>query len=292
MRKNDNNTLKVVTSVAGAILLVISLLGSFTLISPGQVGIVFNTMTGSLNNVSQGLVFKVPFVTHVQSYPVSLRTYTMVKRQEEGSSKPDDSVDLPTKEGQHIKQDISITYNTSDNRASDVFKSFQGADIEAIENTFIRRTTITVAQNVAGQMSLSELISSGRSVLQSEIQKSLSIELNKMGFNLDKVNLGASHLPEAIEAQMQQKMAAQQLALQAEYELQKNETLAKAQVAKARGNAEAAVVEAEGQSRANRKLLETLTSLLIEYKKVEKWNGVQPQVVGGHPMISISPKGE
>ena len=31
-----------------------------------------------------------------------------------------------------------------------------------------------------------------------------------MGFHLDKVNLGASHLPQALEAQMQQKMAAQQ----------------------------------------------------------------------------------
>jgi len=47
----------------------------------------------------------------------------------------------------------------------------------------------------------------------------------------DKVNLGASHLPPAIEAQMQQKMAAQQQAQQAEYELQKQQTLAKAAVA-------------------------------------------------------------
>ena len=74
----------------------------------------------------------------------------------------DDSIDLPTKEGQHIRQDISVTYNTSEDKAADVFKSFRGADVEDIEATFIRRTIITVAQNLAGQMSLSELISSRR----------------------------------------------------------------------------------------------------------------------------------
>ena len=69
----------------------------------------------------------------------------------------DDSIDLPTREGQHITQDISVTYNTSEDKAAQVFKSFRGVDISEIEATFIRRTIITVAQNSAGQMSLSEV---------------------------------------------------------------------------------------------------------------------------------------
>ncbi len=96
----------------------------------------------------------------VQSYPTALRTYTMVQRAGEGSSSEDDSVDLPTLEGQHIRQDISVTYNTSEEKAAQVFRAFRGADIQDIENSFIRRTFITVAQNVAGQMSLTEIISS------------------------------------------------------------------------------------------------------------------------------------
>ena len=59
-----------------------------------------------------------------------------------------------------------------------------------------------------------------------------------MGFALDKVNLTASHLPQTLKTQMQQKMAAQQPAQQAEYELQKPEMLAKATVAKAEGEAQ------------------------------------------------------
>src|SRR5580692_2413502 len=175
---------------------------SYSVISPGNTGVIFNVWTGSLRTVPQGIAWRFPFITQVQSYPTALRTYTMVRRSGEGSSSDDDSLDLPTLEGQHIRQDLSVTYNTSEDKAAQVFRSFRGADISEIESTFIRRTVITVAQNAAGQMSLSELISSKRDELQGVIQKSLSVELNKMGFALDKVKLGASHLPQTLEAQM------------------------------------------------------------------------------------------
>src|SRR5216684_2843934 len=279
---------KVVTGILAVIVLA-SLISSFSVIAPGNTGVIFNIWTGSLRSVPQGMAWRAPFITRVQSYPTALRTYTMVRRSGEGSSSVDDSIDLPTREGQHITQDISVTYNTSEDKAAQVFKSFRGSDISEIEATFIRRTIITVAQNSAGQMSLSELISSKRDELQGAIQKSLSVELNKMGFALDKVNLGASHLPQTLEAQMQQKMAAQQQAQQAEYELQKQEMLAKAAVAKAEGEAQSVLVRAKAESEANRMLQATLSGILIQNKTIEKWNGVLPQVTGGAmPMLDLN----
>lgn len=192
------------------------------------------------------------------------------------------------KEGQHITQDISVTYNTSEDQAAQVFKAFRGADISDIENTFIRRTIITTAQNVAGQMSLSEVISAKRNDLQNEIQKNLTTEIEKMGFHLDKVNLGASHLPQSLETQMQQKMAVQQQAQQAEYELEKQQMLAKAEVAKAEGEAQSILVRAKAQAEANRLLQSTLSANLVQSKAIDKWNGVLPQVSGGAtPFIDL-----
>src|ERR1019366_7335442 len=178
---------------------------------------------------------------------------------------------------------------TSSEKAAEVFKAFRGADISDIESTFIRRTIITVAQNTAGQMSLSEVISAKRNELQENIQKNLSVELEKMGFHLDKVNLGASHLPESLEKQMQQKMAAQQQAQQAEYELQKQEMLAKAEVAKAEGEAQPVAVGAKAESEANRMLQASLSGILIQNKTIEKWNGVLPQLTGGAmPLLDLN----
>ena len=271
-----------------ALALLIAFFSSYSVISPGNTGVIFNVWTGSLRTVPQGMAWRMPWVTQVQSYPTALRTYTMVRKSGEGSSTGDDSIDLPTKEGQHITQDISVTYNTSEEQAAQVFKAFRGAEIDDIENTFIRRTIITVSQNTAGQMSLSEVISAKRNELQDNIQKNLAVELEKMGFHLDKVNLGASHLPASLETQMQQKMAAQQQAQQAEYELQKNQMLAKAEVAKAEGEAQAILVRAKAQAEANRLLQSTLSNNLVQSKAIDKWNGVLPQVSGGNtPFIDL-----
>jgi regulator of protease activity HflC (stomatin/prohibitin superfamily) len=279
-------------SIVIVVLLLGAIYNSFAVIKPGNVGVVFNRWSGSLRAAGQGVVWRIPWITQVQSYPVALRTYSMVARAQEGSAQGDDSIDLPTREGQHIRQDISVTYNTSQDKAADVFRSFRGADIEDIERTFIRRTIITVSQNVAGQMALTDLISNQRTTLQDSIQDHLATQMEKMGFVVDKVNLGASHLPQAIEAQMQQKMAAQQQAQQAEYELQRQQTLAKAKVAEAEGDAQATLVKAKAQAEANRLLQETLNPLLVQSKAIDKWNGILPQFSGSGtvPFVNLTPE--
>ncbi len=278
-------------AAAIAVVLVTALLSSFTVVTPGNVGVVFNQVTGSLRAAPQGLVWRMPWVTTVQSYPVALRTYTMVKRAGEGSSSTDDSIDLPTREGQHIRQDISVTFNTTSEKAVDVFRTFHGDDISVIEGTFVRRTIITAAQNAAGQMSLTDIISDRRQDLTTTLQNQLRSDLERMGFALDKVNLGASHLPPAIEQQLSQKMAVQQQALQAEYELQKATTLAKAKVAEAQGDADSTLVKAKAQSEANRLLQTTLTPMLVQAKAIERWDGKLPEYTGGGAMPFISING-
>jgi len=279
-------------SAAIVVLVLAAVYSSLAVIKPGNVGVVFNRWSGSLRATGQGIVWRIPWITQVQSYPIALRTYSMVARSQEGSAQGDDSIDLPTREGQHIRQDISVTYNTSQDKAADVFRSFRGADIEDIERTFIRRTIITVSQNVAGQMALTEIISNQRTALQDTIQDQLSTQMEKMGFVVDKVNLGASHLPQAIEAQMQQKMAAQQQAQQAEYELQRQQTLAKAKVAEAEGDAQATLVKAKAQAEANRLLQETLNPLLVQSKAIDRWNGILPQFSGSGtvPFVNLTPE--
>src|SRR3989442_14558855 len=125
--------------VLGAILfLVAAAYSAIAIIQPGNVGVVFNRWSGALKTVGQGMAWRIPWVTQVQSYPVALRTYTMVQRGVAGAVQGDDSLDLPTKEGQHIGQDISGTYTTSQETAEDVFRSFRAAAIGAYEATYVR----------------------------------------------------------------------------------------------------------------------------------------------------------
>lgn len=71
---------KAVVFVLG-LLILIFFFSSYSVISPGNTGVIFNIWTGSLRTVPQGIAWRIPFITQVQSYPTALRTYTMVRRQ-------------------------------------------------------------------------------------------------------------------------------------------------------------------------------------------------------------------
>ena len=48
-------------------------------------------------------------------------------------------------------------------------------------------------------------------------------------------------------------------------------------------------IAAEAQAEANRKLAESLSDTLIEYQKIQKWDGKLPTVSGGNALVSIDP---
>lgn len=46
---------------------------------------------------------------------------------------------------------------------------------------------------------------------------------------------------------------------------------------------------ADAQAEANRKIAESLSDTLIEYQKIQKWDGKLPTVSGGNALVSIDP---
>jgi hypothetical protein len=63
-------------------------------------------------------------------------------------------------------------------------------------------------------------------------------------------------------------------------------------VATAKGEAESILVVAQGQAKANDALSRSISPILVQYKSVEKWNGILPQVSGGAvPFVDLSKMG-
>ena len=48
-------------------------------------------------------------------------------------------------------------------------------------------------------------------------------------------------------------------------------------------------IAADAQAEANRKLAESLSDTLIEYQKIQKWDGKLPTVSGSNALVSIDP---
>jgi regulator of protease activity HflC (stomatin/prohibitin superfamily) len=70
--------------------------------------------------------------------------------------------------------------------------------------------------------------------------------------------------------------------------LAQREIEAQQKVATAKGEAESILVVAQGQAKANDALSRSISPILVQYKGIEKWNGILPQVSGGAvPFIDL-----
>jgi prohibitin 1 len=81
-----------------------------------------------------------------------------------------------------------------------------------------------------------------------------------------------------------------QAAISAQNRVAQVEAEARQKVAQATEEAEAVRTraKAEAEAEANRLLTQSLTPQLMEYRKLEKWDGKLPQVTGGAiPMVQL-----
>ena len=76
---------------------------------------------------------------------------------------------------------------------------------------------------------------------------------------------------------------------QAKIEKEKAEVDAEKARVSAKGKADAEIIQAEGTATANAKLQESLTPLIVEQRKIEKWNGTLPNIVAGNSNLLIQP---
>lgn len=78
-----------------------------------------------------------------------------------------------------------------------------------------------------------------------------------------------------------QKIKAKQDAERVKMELQSSIANAEKDIAKARGDSASNVIRAAGEAEAVRRIQSVLSPEYVDYIKANRWNGVQPTVVGG-----------
>ncbi len=207
-----------------------------------------------------------------------------------------------TKEGMTCEADFSVTYNINNSDAALVFQRYR-LGIDEINKGPLRNIVRDALNEVASGLAVESVYGEGKVQMVDSVQKLVTERAKLAGISVTQVSLlGSIRLPPAMVAALNSKIEATQRAQQRENELREAEAQAKKtvaeaegesrkQVALATGRAEATTVEAQAQAKANRILSESLTPALIEYRKIDKWNGALPQFGGGAvPLISIGAK--
>lgn len=118
-------------------------------------------------------------------------------------------------------------------------------------------------------------------------------ELGKPAVFINKVVINDMDFEKAYNTAIQQKSIAQQNAdkqkIENEAAIAKAEADKQVAITNAEAEAQKTSIAADAQAEANRKIAESLSEPLIEYQKIQKWDGKLPTVSGGNALVSIDP---
>ncbi len=249
-------TKKVVIPVVIAILLIIVIANSFTVVQAGHTGVLVTL--GKVNDsvLQEGVHFKIPFIQQcvlIDNRIVKLEVET----------------EAFSKDLQSVMTTLAINYRVDTSKSYSIYKNI-GANYEAV---LVTPAVNEVLKAITAQYTAEQSVTN-RALISEGLVTGLNEKLNDIGLYVTDVNIINFDFSEAFITAIEEKQVAQQKLLKAETEKQTAITNAEAEAQTIR-------IKAEAEADANRIISESITENVINYKKLEKWDGVLPRVTGG-----------
>lgn len=257
-------------------------------VDPGYAGVIYS-MDGGIENetLSQGFHVVAPWKKVIE-YPVSTETVYYTKNND-GIEKLDNSINVNTKDGKQVNVSVTYAYHMDEVQLPSVFEKFRGQKSEVIEAGYMKNEMYQAINEVTSQYSLMELVGDKRPQINEAILDKFRSSLEPYGIVIETFNLSDVVPDEQTKEAIQAVVNAQNALEKAKVEKEQAEVDAeKARVA-AKGKADAELIEAEGTAAANAKLQESLTPLIVEQRKLDKWDGKLPGIVTGDSNLLIQP---
>ena len=258
-------------------------------VDPGYAGVIYS-MDGGIETETLGQGFHVvaPWKKVIE-YPVSTETVYYTKSNDDGDEKKDNSINVNTKDGKQVNVSVTYAYHMDEVQLPSVFEKFRGQKSEVIEAGYMKNEMYQAINEITSQYSLMELVGDKRPQINEAILNKFRNSLEPYGIVIETFNLSDVVPDEQTKDAIQAVVNAQNALEKAKVEKEQAEVDAeKARVA-AKGKADAELIEAEGTAAANAKLQESLTPLIVEQRKLDKWDGKLPGIVAGNSNLLIQP---
>jgi regulator of protease activity HflC (stomatin/prohibitin superfamily) len=213
-------------------------------------------------------------------FPLFKQNYTWTASLDDDQH--DESISFQTKEGMQVNADIGITYSIDREKVPVVFQTYRRGVAE-ITDTFLRNNVRDAFSEVSSTMAVESVYGEGKAELMKRVLEKVRGTVAPIGILVDDIYLVNSiRLPDNVVKALNSKIEATQRAQQRENELREAEAESKKTVAIAEGAAAALLTTAKAQAESNSILSKSLTPELVELKRIEKWNGVTPTVMGSN----------
>jgi regulator of protease activity HflC (stomatin/prohibitin superfamily) len=256
----------------GALILLIIGWGTFVIIPAGHRGVVL--LWGSVEKriMGEGLNFKLPLAESVIKVDVKVQPH------------PFKEIDASSKEYQMVKMTGMMNFHIDPAYVNDLYQKvgldFADKVIDPAFNDFVKEVVPTYP--------IGEILPKREEIRRRAMTK-LGENLARYHIIVDDIYFANIRFSTGYEGAVEAKQVAQQQVETQKQVLAQREIEAQQKVATAKGEAEAILVVAQGQAKANEALSHSISPILVQYKGVEKWNGILPQVSGGAvPFIDLS----
>ncbi len=256
---------RLVTTVVIVLAVIIVALNCFTIVEAGHTGVVVTL--GKVNDgvLQEGMHAKLPFVQDVVKIDNRIVKLNV-------------STEAFSKDLQSVSTELAVNYRVDRDKSFSIYKNI-GANYETV---LLEPAVNEVLKAITARYTAEESVTN-RAVISEGLVSGLNDKLNSIGLYVTDVNIINFDFSEAFINAIEEKQIAQQQLLKAETD--KQTAITNAQAA-----AETVRIKAQAEAEANKTISESLTAIMLEYSKIEKWNGVLPTVMGGEasPIIDMN----
>lgn len=255
------------------LVLVIVIASSFVIVPAGHSGVVLTLGKVSDQVMTEGFHFKVPFVQQVENISNKIQ-----KNEVEAAAV---SKDLQT-----VSSNVAVNYRISNAASASIYQNIG----RSYEDVVLLPAVQESMKSVSAKYTAEELITKREAVSQ-EIKDTLESKVTEYGIIIEKFNIVNFDFSAEFNAAIEAKQVAEQNLLKTQTEQEQALVIAKTEAEKkvleAEAQAEAIRVQAEAQAEANRLLTASLSETLVEYEKIQKWDGELPVVSGSNAIVDI-----
>jgi regulator of protease activity HflC (stomatin/prohibitin superfamily) len=253
------------------LILLIIFWGTFVIIPAGHRGVVLWWGSVEKRIMAEGFNYKVPIAESVIKIDVRVQPH------------PFKEIDAASKEYQMVKLTGMMNFHIHPEFVNELYQKvgfdFANKVIDPAFNDFVKE--------VVPIYPIGEILPKREEIRRKAMTK-LGDNLSRYHIIVDDIYFANIRFSPEYERAIEAKQVAQQQVETQRQVLAQREIEAQQKVASAKGEAESILVVATGQAKANEALARSLNSILVQYKSIEKWNGILPQVSGSAvPFINL-----
>lgn len=262
-------------------------------VEPGWAGIKVNQY-GDQKGVEDfpiqtGRVWFNPFTQDVYQYPTFLQNVVWTKDDVEGS-RADESITFNSTEGSVVNADIALSYALEREKVPSLFVEFR-KDAKNLTDVYMRSQVRNSFQRVASTMPIVRIFGAGKQELLDRVKADVEEELAHRGFRFDMISfVGALRVDDRVLESINATIQATQRAIESENKVRQIEAEKLQTIISSEADAQSILNVANAEAEANRIIAESLSPQLLQWRALEVWDGILPQVTGGAvPFINVSP---